>query len=78
MHLGLGRALEIRELALLEDRLGRIRRGRAPGRARLFEAEIGQRRANVLPTNKMCGKWNEGGSLFYWAVLTITTVRLSG
>jgi len=34
-------------LALLEDRLGRVRRGRAPGRARLFEAEIGQRRADV-------------------------------
>jgi len=34
-------------LALLEDRLGRVRRRGAPGRARLFEAEVGQRRANV-------------------------------
>ena len=34
-------------LTLLEDRLGRVRRRGAPGRARLFEAEVGQRRANV-------------------------------
>ena len=47
MHLGLSRALEIRELALLEDRLGGVRRGRAPGRARLLQAEVGQRRADV-------------------------------
>lgn len=34
-------------LTLLEDRLGRVRRRGAPGRAGLLQAEVGQRRANV-------------------------------